>query len=84
MELIGAEFIQFLVMQIPNFAGFVILSAVLMRINGRLLEMLKAELEDCRENREREQIMLMQPRRTPSSLYEEDTQRPNGLDEGHL
>jgi hypothetical protein len=71
MQLLGTEFMQFVIMQIPNFAGFVILSAVLMHINGRLLQRLRAELEECRENREREQMFNLPSRRVSPVAAEE-------------
>lgn len=61
MDIFTGEILQFLILQIPNFVGFILLTIVLWNMNNKLLEMLKAELEDCRDTREREQIVMLQP-----------------------
>lgn len=76
MDILTTEFVQTLILMIPNFAGFVLLAAVLWMNNNRLLGMLERQLEDCTARRDREEILMVRQPSPPQPPDRAAASRP--------
>lgn len=79
MEILTTEFVQTLILMIPNFAGFLILTSVLWMNNNRLLTLLEQQLKECSDRRDREEILMVRqppPPLAPDQANSSRAQRP--------